>query len=114
MNLSNFDQQVDTIIVDRGFHYFLDGFVDEPQQGEQGIWNLRVYGTHTYHVQIIINSEKNDEVKGWNCDCPYDYGPVCKHVIAALYMLRDDEKPVSTSPGKQQGKASPAKKRQKI
>ncbi|MCB9286322.1 MAG: SWIM zinc finger family protein [Lewinellaceae bacterium] len=32
-----------------------------------------------------------EQVERWTCTCPYDYGPVCKHVAAALYEVRKKE-----------------------
>ena len=26
----------------------------------------------------------------WICNCPYDHGPVCKHVAATLYAVREN------------------------
>lgn len=31
MNLKNFEEQIDSKIVDRGYSYFLDGLVDGPE-----------------------------------------------------------------------------------
>ncbi|MCH7772525.1 MAG: family 10 glycosylhydrolase, partial [Bacteroidetes bacterium] len=27
------------------------------------------------------------QIKGWDCDCPYDHGPICKHVVATFYAI---------------------------
>ena len=35
-------------------------------------------------------STDGDEVVDYSCDCPYDMGPVCKHVVAALFELQHD------------------------
>lgn len=29
-------------------------------------------------------------VTDWYCDCPYEYGPICKHVVAVLFAVRDE------------------------
>jgi uncharacterized Zn finger protein len=113
MNLSNFDQHVDPTIMNRGYNYFLNDFVDRPQQTEQGIWRTKVYGTYPYHVEIHVNPENQDEIESWSCDCPYDHGPVCKHIVAALFAIGEDEKSEPAASDRKKA-ASPAQKRQKI
>jgi len=41
----------------------------------------KVKGTKIYSVEIIYNEEK---VKSSSCTCPFDMGPVCKHVVNVL------------------------------
>ena len=36
------------------------------------------------------------EIESWYCDCPYD-GEICKHVVATLLAIRDNEKKVNRS-----------------
>jgi len=92
MNLDNFDQQIDPKIVDRGYNYFFDDHVDGPESIDTGVWMARVYGSYVYNVQIHTEPENSREIRGWQCDCPYDFGPICKHVVAALYAMIDQEK----------------------
>jgi uncharacterized Zn finger protein len=113
MNLYNFDQQVDPAIINRGHNYFLNDFADKPQQVKQGVWKAKVYGTHMYHVEITADPENHEEIETWSCNCPYDYGPVCKHVAAVLYAIREDEKSAPDGFNKRKSN-SPDKKRQKI
>ena len=37
-----------------------------------------------------------NEIESWYCDCPYD-GEICKHVVAALLAIRDNNKRVRRS-----------------
>jgi hypothetical protein len=113
MNLSNFERHISSEIVDRGFDYYLNDRVDEPKPVDDGRWRARVDGTHTYHAEIHINPENDHEIESWRCDCPYDYGPVCKHVVAALYAISKDEDPEPTVPGND-FETSSAVKRKKI
>jgi uncharacterized Zn finger protein len=39
-------------------------------------------GTEDYNAQL---KTKNDTVTEHRCDCPYDLGPVCKHVVATIF-----------------------------
>ncbi|MCD4793824.1 MAG: hypothetical protein K8R54_11350 [Bacteroidales bacterium] len=62
---------------ERGEDYFHSGNVrDVVKTGNrfEGI----VYGTQKYKVYLI---DENDELN-LNCNCPYDYGGICKHLVA--------------------------------
>jgi len=87
MNLDNFEQQIDSKIVDRGYEYFLDDLVDGPEIIGEDVWLATVYGTNSYRVEIHTDPFNRREIPDWRCDCPYDYGPVCKHVVAVLYVM---------------------------
>lgn len=45
-----------------------------------------MYGSDTYLVLLTV---ENNQVIRYDCDCPYDGGPVCKHIVAALYQLQE-------------------------
>ena len=55
------------------------------QDGET--WAADVYGMNNYLTEVTI---KNGQVTEWFCDCPYDHGPICKHVVAVLFAIRDE------------------------
>ncbi|GAA3978259.1 hypothetical protein [Hymenobacter antarcticus] len=66
-------------IFERGRAYYED---DEAvgsirQQGD--VFTAKVRGTATYRVSLQIRATGPPEIQ---CNCPYDYGPVCKHGIA--------------------------------
>jgi len=98
MNLNDFEQQIDPKIVDRGFDYFLDDLVDGPELIEEGVWLATVYGSDSYRVEVHTDSQNSPTILDWRCDCPYDYGPVCKHVVAVLYEMAETEYTSSDSP----------------
>lgn len=54
-----------------------------------------VLGTDTYEVQLELS---NGEVSHQQCDCPYDLGPVCKHVVAVLFHIQQDELELKKAP----------------
>ena len=87
MNLDNFEQQIDPKIVDRGYDYFMHGLVYNLENVSHGMWRAKVNGTVPYQVEIHVEDENDREIKSWQCSCPYDYGPVCKHVAATLFAM---------------------------
>jgi len=82
-----FEQFIDEVILKRGLSYFRNGRVSEPEEITRGQFESIVEGTDDYRV--IIQTE-NDIVTDFSCTCPYDHGPVCKHVAAVLFALQQD------------------------
>ena len=87
LRLSNFEQQIDPKILQRGYEYFKDGCVTDVDDLGDGDYEATVEGSETYTVSLHI---EGDEVTDYECDCPYDWGPVCKHVAAVLFYLQKD------------------------
>lgn len=83
---SDFERNISADIVQKGIQYYAQGYVKDLKQDGIG-WNSVVVGTCLYRVSLDI---LNGEVTDWNCDCPYDHGPICKHVAAVLYAILDD------------------------
>ncbi|MDP2208301.1 MAG: SWIM zinc finger family protein [Bacteroidota bacterium] len=85
--LNQFEQYIDETIRKRGLSYFKNGFVSELEEITPGVYEAIVQGTEDYTVQLKI---KNGTILEHTCDCPYDMGPVCKHVVAVIFYLRKD------------------------
>ncbi len=88
MNLANFETSIPPAILELGQEYFRDKAVDSLEELAQGRWEAIVVGNEEYTVQIAIEDE---QVPEWSCTCPYDKGPVCKHVVATLLAIREAE-----------------------
>jgi uncharacterized Zn finger protein len=86
--LNQFEQYIDEAILKRGLQYFKKGHVHEPEEISHGEYEAIVEGTEDYTVQFTL---KNGIVTEHVCDCPYDFGPVCKHVAAVIFYLQQDE-----------------------
>ena len=82
--LNYFEDYITEKILDRGLSYYNNGQVHEPVEISPGKFEFQVEGTLDYTVQLCIT---DDMVSEYYCNCPYDMGPVCKHVVAALYKL---------------------------
>jgi hypothetical protein len=63
--------------------------VDNVEHNYPDTWTAEVEGSDLYTVEIKLN---NGEIVSWECDCPYDYGDICKHVVAVLLYIRDNKK----------------------
>lgn len=87
MNLNDFENKIDSTILNRGYDYFLNQAVVDLEEVAIDTWVSLVEGTDDYAVMIKL---KDDNIKKWQCNCPYDYGDTCKHVVATLYALADE------------------------
>ena len=96
--LHHFEDFIDETILRRGLSYFKKGQVHEPEEIRTGEYEAIVEGTKDYTVRMTM---KNGIITEHVCTCPYDMGPVCKHVVAVIFYLQQDEldlkqKPVKT------------------
>lgn len=86
MTLHNFEKYIDATILERGCDYFENGYVDELEEIESGLWMAQVYGTENYTIGVRLGGNR---INAWECNCPYDYGPICKHVVAVFYAINE-------------------------
>ena len=86
--LSHFEEYIDEPILKRGLSYFKKGFVHEPAEIRPGDYEAVVEGSEEYTVKLSI---RNRVITEHSCDCPYDMGPVCKHVAAVIFYLEQEE-----------------------
>lgn len=86
--LNEFEQIIDETILKRGLSYFKNGLVADFVELSNGEYEASVSGSEEYTVRLEVN---NNEIVEHNCDCPYDFGPVCKHVVASIFYLKQDE-----------------------
>jgi len=85
MNYKDFEQHISETILTRGKDYFDAGAVEDLTK-EDGHWFANVHGSEIYEVAVKgIRS-----IKEWDCDCPYDRGSICKHVVAVLYAVQSE------------------------
>lgn len=87
MNLNNFESYIDKKILDRGYDYYLEDAIDQIEQVDDNEYIFYITGTYDYEVNLKIDDNGNIIYSG--CDCPYDFGPICKHEVAAYYKLND-------------------------
>jgi len=86
MNLNNFDELIDPVIVERGYEYYCDDNIVSCKQVRTGKWVAKVLGSKLYKVEIKLN---NQDIIGASCNCPFD-GYECKHIVAVLFYLQNE------------------------
>lgn len=87
MNLKDFENEMDPIILARGLDYYNSGDVERIEEREPDHYEISVSGSSDYSVEVEL--DQDTEIVGTSYDCPYDWGPYCKHQAAAFYALRD-------------------------
>lgn len=85
--LHEFEQIIDQTILKRGLSYFKKDYVSELTEITVGEYEAIVLGSEEYTVQLEV---KNNIITEHNCNCPYDMGPVCKHIVAVIFYLQQD------------------------
>ncbi len=86
MNLRNFEQHIDPVILERGIDLYKSGAVLEAEEVRKGIWQAEVEGTKVYNIEVDLSGKK--KIERLFCNCPYNT-PFCKHTIAALYAIKE-------------------------
>ncbi|MGD6779956.1 SWIM zinc finger family protein [Sutcliffiella horikoshii] len=85
MNIHNFQNHINKKILQRGYDYFLDGYILETYLIEENKYVFQVDGTEIYEVKVLLND--NEDITHSECDCPFDYEAICKHQVAAYYKI---------------------------
>ena len=85
INIDNFEDEVHKLITERGKEYFDANQVLMLKRTAEG-WSAVIEGNETYQVLL----EGHDEITTWHCTCPFEHGPVCKHVAAVLYAVKEN------------------------
>ncbi len=103
--LNEFEQLIDEKILKKGLAYHKSGAISDFAEVSRGEYEAIVSGSEDYSVKLKV---RNNEVIEYNCNCPYDWGPVCKHVVALIFHLQQDElelKQVSPKKAKKKAKS---------
>lgn len=87
MNISNFKDYIDKTILDRGYDYYIQGNIVEANERRKNEYVFDIEGSDDY--EVVVETTDNGEILYSECDCPYDFGPICKHEAAAYFELSD-------------------------
>ncbi|MDQ2793158.1 MAG: hypothetical protein M3Y12_04005 [Bacteroidota bacterium] len=73
-------------IFERGSAYYYEDNAVARIKRAGNTFKAKVEGTETYRVELTMRAGKLPKI---HCDCPYDYGDVCKHGIALGLAVLD-------------------------
>lgn len=85
--IQRFLDDVDPKILARGEDYYRSGQVENVER-DGGHVTAEVFGCEEKPYLVELDVSEDGEVEGWSCDCPYDWGPVCKHTAAVLLAIQ--------------------------
>lgn len=102
LTIHNFESQLDRAILKRGKQYYDEGNVTSIEEAGEGIWTAEVEGSDLYEVEVILS--KGGKVSEASCDCLYDDDDICKHVVAVLYTIREEQKKPENKASRKQKK----------
>ena len=108
--LDQFEHIIDEKILQRGLTYFKKGHVHELEEISPNTYEAIVEGTEDYTVRLTV---ENNVVTDYRCDCPYDFGPVCKHVAAVVFAMQEEELGLTKKAGKTKKTAKSGVKKSK-
>ena len=86
--INEFEQHIDEDILKRGLQYFKKGYVTQVDELSGGEYEAVVEGSETYIVNLTL---QHGVITQQDCTCPYDWGPVCKHEVAVMFYLQQEE-----------------------
>jgi len=83
-------------VIKRGIRiYRTDGVKLESFDEKNDVFGFEVTGNHTYNVKIYNLLTRNVKT---SCSCPYGWGEMCKHTVAALkYLAKNDFRNFNTA-----------------
>lgn len=79
---------------ERGQRYYRNGAIYNPVLQGQTLW-ADCEGTETYQPRVTLRPEG---VEDSDCTCPYDWGGLCKHLVALLLTYIHDRDSIRSVP----------------
>jgi len=91
MNMQDIFDAVPQAILIRGKDYYENGMIDSLGKDASGLFTGIVSGSSHRPYQVHVELDEAGEVLDYSCNCPYDYGDVCKHIVAVLLAISDGD-----------------------
>ena len=85
ITLTNFEGLIEAKIVERGYDYYKRGRVAKVEKVGENEFSAVAFGSDDYEVYVKMDGER---IVDYECDCPYDWGNICKHAVAVFYQIR--------------------------
>ncbi len=103
-----FEHHIEKPVLRRGRAYFKKGHVERCEEIDEGEYEAVVVGTQDYTVEISIH---DGFITEYLCECPYDTGPVCKHLVAVVFHLLQNQLGLEKQSSKPRSARTPAKRK---
>lgn len=87
--IQQFLDGIDPKILARGKDYYRSGQV-EGMEWDGHHMTAEVSGSDVEPYLVEISFTEDGAIADWSCDCPYDWGDVCKHTAAVLLLIQQE------------------------
>jgi hypothetical protein len=104
MNLADFQDEIEEVILERGHQYYEEGCVRSLEEIESNFYRAKVSGSDFYLVQVELDEANN--IIASSCSCLYDRGEFCKHEAAVYFALQERLSGNNSLNGRKKGKAA--------
>lgn len=94
-NIRKILSKASNTIIARGQAYYEDGMVEDWSYTDDKTIEAQVLGSNDLPYTVEIVTDGNGTITACSCDCPYEYGDICKHIAAVLLMLENEEDAIS-------------------
>lgn len=84
-SITNHLKKANKTIVARGRQYYNSGKIVSLTQTNEQRFVAAVDGSKKYNV--IVDTNSKNRIVSCQCDCPYDFGSICKHIAAVLLAI---------------------------
>jgi uncharacterized Zn finger protein len=89
-SLAEIIYRADEKVLARGRDYYASGQIESITLAPDGRFEAEVNGSEGELYRVFITIE-NDAVVDFGCDCPYDWGDVCKHIVAVCLAIQNGD-----------------------
>ncbi|MDR0912668.1 MAG: hypothetical protein LBM96_08750 [Methanobrevibacter sp.] len=76
----------------RGEDYYYNGYISsliyDPQKNT---YHGEVEGSNFKDYDVKIELDKDNNILDYSCNCPYDWSHVCKHIVAVLLAIENED-----------------------
>ncbi len=86
ISIYNIEEFVSDELINRARVIIDSGLITEVEEQGNGDYTAVVIGGSTYSVNIVLDKDAN--IFTHQCNCPYSAGPICKHKVAVILLLR--------------------------
>ena len=92
MKISEIFDEIPYKIFERGEDYYENDYIlSLDYDDKKNIIKSKVEGSgfNPYYIKVEINND--DEIIDYYCNCPYDYGDICKHLVAVFLAINNGD-----------------------
>jgi hypothetical protein len=92
MKIKELLASADTKIFLRGENYYHNDYISSLFfDNEKNRYHGRVKGSYLSYYNVVVDIDNDEEVLDYECNCPYDYSDICKHLVAVFLAIENED-----------------------